>query len=155
MRGVNENVLDPEGRVLAALEESVLDPEGRVLCCALGFDESVLDPEGRVLVAIEESVLDPEGRVISDVHLQDRRGILVSVSCWELIQHTVNDDGRETGCFDGSHESLQLPHDNGSLLELVDQKNFRSPSNATQRNGRLRKKFKCNATKWEEWVFSM
>ena len=44
--GIEESVLDPEGRVLDALEESVLNPEGRVIGA---LDESVLDPEGRVL----------------------------------------------------------------------------------------------------------
>ena len=44
--GIEESVLDPEGRVLGAVDESVLDPEGRVLG---SLDGSVLDPEGRVL----------------------------------------------------------------------------------------------------------
>ena len=49
---------------VGALDENVLDPEGRVLDT---LDESVLDPEGRVLDPLEESVLDPEGRVLGDI----------------------------------------------------------------------------------------
>ena len=60
-----------------------------------------------------------------DAHLLDR---LVTVSSWELMHHSLKDDGRETDCFDVSRVSLQLPHDNGSLLELVPEKNLRSPS---------------------------
>ena len=48
------------------------------------------------------------------------RGIPVEVSCWKLMRRKREDGGRETGRVDVSLVALQLPHDNGSLLE----KNF-------------------------------
>ena len=38
------------------------------------------------------------------------KGILVSISCWSLMQHTMKDVGRETDCYDVlSRATLQLP----------------------------------------------
>ena len=42
---------------VGALEENVLDPEGRVLD---GLDESVLDPEGRALGTFAETFSTPK-----------------------------------------------------------------------------------------------
>ncbi len=37
-------------------------------------------------------------------------GILVSISCWSLMQHTMKDVGRETDCYDVlSRATLQVP----------------------------------------------
>ena len=84
-------------------------------------------PKGRYYAARLESV-----RVFAAgyyaARLRSRKGIPVEVSCWKLMRRSREDGGRETGGVDVSLEALQLPHDNGSLLELVPEKNLRRPS---------------------------